>query len=81
MTFREFARNYINPFYLMFRIFWLWGAFLLFFLAPYIDGLTEWKFVFYLIAVLFVWIGIRPWGGGVSLNDLNRKLDEINKRR
>ena len=80
MTFRDFARNYLNPFYLLARICWLWGAFLFAFLAPNIDGLSKWNFLLYIIALAFLWNGLRPWGKGMSINDINNKLDHLGKK-
>jgi hypothetical protein len=80
MNFRDFATNYLNPFYLLARICWLWGAFLLAFLAPNISGLRPYSLILYAAALVFVWIGVKPWGRGMSISDIGRKIDTLSKR-
>lgn len=56
------------------------GCVLLAFLCPNIGDLASWKLLFYIAAIFFVWDGLRPWGRGTSLNDLNSKLDGMSKK-
>lgn len=82
MTFGDFARNYLNPFYLIFRVGWLFAGFLcIFVFGPFTtDGSALGKFAFLIGGVLLIWNGLRPWGKGMSINDINRKLDDLNRR-
>ncbi|MCX7258646.1 MAG: hypothetical protein NTZ64_18555 [Polaromonas sp.] len=80
MTFRDFARNYLNPAYLLLRLGWLGVAFFFIIVTPHMEDLYKWRIVFYILGAIFIWNGIRPWGRGRSINDINRKLDELNNR-
>ena len=80
MSFGDFARNYLNPFYLFARVVWLWAAFLFAFPLQFVPLFEGWTYVAYAIAAVCVWVAIKPWGKGMSLNDIQRKLDRINNR-
>lgn len=80
MSFRDFVRNYINPAYLLFRIGFLMAAGMCVFM---IMGGTFEIFGNLLLgigAAWLAWTGIRPWGRGMSINDVNRKLDDLNRK-
>jgi hypothetical protein len=80
MSFWDFVRNYINPGYLLFRI----G----FFMAAGMCGLMIMGGTFGTLGNLLLgggglwlaWTGIRPWGRGMSINDVNKKLDDLNRK-
>ena len=80
MTFRDFARNYLSPFYVIARLFWLWGAFLFALPFSYAQFFEGWQFVSYLLAAWMFWVGVKPWDRGMSINDINQKLDKFNNR-
>lgn len=79
MTFGDFARNYLNPFYVAFRLGWL-GVALAMFLA-WVGSSVIW---YLLAAMVFAWNGLRPWGKGKSINEMNRAVsdfkDKLEKR-
>lgn len=72
MTFGDFARNYLNPFYVVFRLGWLGLAF---------GAVLAWNgssSIWYLIAgLVLAWNGLRPWGKGVSIHEMNRAVNEL----
>lgn len=80
MRFVDFARNYLNPFYVAFRLGWL-GLALAMFLA-WIGSSGIW---YLLAALILAWNGLRPWGKGKSINDMSRAVndfkDKLEKRR
>ena len=138
MTFKEFAINYLNPVFLMYRAFLLIVSFYLFVLAiPMFTSSASGSemlaiivasliitiglyvmfrkkpYILYLfIPIIFVFVafamrgenvveegvmilpmticfsatfillfnGFRPWGTGISINDVNRKLDDYNSQ-
>jgi hypothetical protein len=79
MTLGDFARNYLNPFYLFARFMWLWAAFVFGFLLQFIPQFEAWSIVGYALAAVCVWVAIKPWGKGMSFNDIQNKLDSLNK--
>ncbi len=75
MTFRDFARNYLNPFYLAFRIGWLGMAFGSF--AAWLGSSVIW---YLLAALVLAWNGLRPWGKGRSINDMNQAVNDFKNK-
>ena len=80
MRFRDFARNYLNPLYIVFRIMWLWAAFIVAMFVPLMFDVSHLRPLFFVPAAYLVWIGIRPWGQGMSIHQINQKLDEWSNR-
>lgn len=70
--------NYLSPYYLFVRICLLMGAGMAWFLLKYSTGIGD--FFAGGIALLLVWNAVRPWKIGMSLNDIQNKLDELNDR-
>ncbi len=74
MKFGDFARNYLNPIYICFRLGLLGAGIGSLLLSS--SAATNGKFVliFFPLGLWLVWTGIRPWGNGrgATMNDLNR---------
>lgn len=79
MSFREFAKQYLNPFILFWRVCWLGMAAFVALVAHSggmqgVNPLFLWGF-----AALLIWLALRRWKMA-SINDANNKLDELNQR-
>lgn len=72
MTFGDFARNYLNPFYLAYRAGLLFGAGGCLMVALSSDESFVVKIPVGLLGLWLAWTGIRPWGDGrgISANNL-----------
>lgn len=72
MTFGDFTRNYLNPLYVVFRLGWLGLA---------LGAVLAWvgsSSIWYLIAgFVLAWNGLRPWGKGVSVHEMNRAVNDL----
>ena len=85
MTVREFLLNYLSPWYLLLRLFWLCNAGLCFVLTSgYLAG-KGWSQHAWLagglaVAAIFVWIALRPWKIGASYRDIERKVEQLNNK-
>jgi hypothetical protein len=73
MTLADFARNYLNPFYVVFRLGWLGMAFAMF--MAWLGSSSETWYL--IVALILAWNGLRPWGKGMSVNDLNNAANNI----
>lgn len=80
MTFRDFARNYLNPGYLIFRACWVFGGLGFLFVSAVAQGSGAINILFFGLGALFLWNGLRLWGKGTSLHEINKKLHEMNNR-
>lgn len=80
MTFIEFARNYLSPAFLLFRLGWLFVGFTFLVIGALALESALVKTIFIILGILFVWNGLRPWSKGVTLKDANEKLREMNNR-
>ncbi len=80
MTFGNFAKNYLNPGYLIFRIIWIFGGLGFLFIGLTAQGSSFINIFFFGLGALFVWNGLRIWGKGTSLNEINKKLRALNNR-
>ena len=85
MTTREFLLNYLSPWYLLLRLFWLTDAFLAFFFVSGILAGQGWQGNSSLIggglaALFFLWIALRPWKIGASYRDIERKIDQLGNK-
>lgn len=85
MTTREFLINYLCPWYLLLRLFWLCDALLFFMLTTgYLAGQgwsqNAWLGAGLAVAAVFVWIALRPWKIGASYRDIERKVDQLSNK-
>lgn len=80
MTFGEFARNYLNPGYVIFRVCWVFSGFGFLLIGVFAQGGSLINIFFFGLGVLFLWNGLRLWGNGTSLNEINKKLNGLNNR-
>lgn len=80
MTFRDFARNYLNPGYLIFRVCWVFAGLGLLFVGAVAQGSGAINILFFGLGLVFLWNGLRLWGKGTSLDEINKKLHEMNNR-
>lgn len=86
MTFGQFLVNYFSPFYFIARCFFLgWAAMSWYVLGYMISAMTQSEtnttvFIFRAIAIILAWNALRPWGKGMSINDINRNLENLNSK-
>lgn len=81
MTFGDFARNYLNPFYLLFRCGFLMAGGWALFIALFSLNFAWWmKLVLGALGLWLLWTGIRPWGRGTTLNELNQAAEQMRRR-
>ena len=79
MTFKGFLINYFSPVYVCLRL----GHFIVAFIAWASSHSTNGPGNFgVIIALLFIFNGIRPWktGASISIKGVNDKLDELNNK-
>jgi hypothetical protein len=81
MTFGEFARNYLNPFFMIWRmVLFIIGLALL---SPFFDAKDRSIIALVMAAggAFLVWTAVRPWKGrGHSINDIKKKYDDTVNR-
>ena len=78
MTGWEFAKQYLNPLVLFFRVCWAgMGALVALVTHASFSGATAafgWAF-----ALLLFWLALRPWKM-YSINDVNKRVDAVRQR-
>lgn len=77
--------NYLSPGYLLLRIFFLAGAFIGYFITMVILAGKGWETnsahnAGIVVGLLLAYNALRPWKIGMSINDINNKLDDLNKK-
>lgn len=82
MTFGDFARNYLNPFFLFYRISMLVGAAGLLALGIVSLNHIALRAVLVLAGLWLGWKAIKPWGTGrgLSIAQMTEKMREIERR-
>ena len=86
MTFWQFLVNYFSPFYFIARCFFLgWAAMSWYVLGYMTSAMMNFEtsttvLVFKAVAVILAWNALRPWGKGISFNDINRNLERLNSK-
>lgn len=78
MTAWEFAKNYLSPIMLFFRLCWFgmasFAALIAYSGGSGIPIVGLWAFV-----IFFYWIALRPWGT-TNINSINKKLDDLGNK-
>lgn len=82
MTFGDFARNYLNPFFVCYRLGLLTGGFAGLLIVFFSDAHPIAKVLFGALGIWLSWIGVKPWGTGrgLSIDQLDRMAKRANDR-
>ncbi len=80
MTFGEFARNYLSPAFLLFRLGWLFVGFAFLVIGALALMSAFVKAIFIILGILLIWHGLRPWSKGMTLKEANVKIGEMKNR-
>jgi hypothetical protein len=76
MTLKSFLINYLSPVYLLLRM----GHLITAFVAYFAFGANDSGILMYFVPLLLIWNGLRPWGNGTNIKEINNRLDDLNNK-